>query len=149
MKRPFEFYLLYLFLFFLSINALYGGISLILRPDGSLLGMNPQWLSGTPFHTFIIPGILLVLFLGLVPALALAGMIRKSRKRRFNRLNIFREKYWGWTFSLYTGLMAIIWIVVQQLLTEYFILQPIIAGTGVIIVILTLLPRIQKEFTDR
>ncbi len=64
-----------------------------------------------------------------------------------NAFNIFSDKTWGWTYTLYTGIISVIWIVVQQLLTGYFILQPIIAGTGILIVIFCLMPRVQKYYT--
>ncbi|MBE0655456.1 MAG: hypothetical protein IH594_16765, partial [Bacteroidales bacterium] len=84
MKRPFETYILMFFLFLLSVNALYGGGSMIISPDGSLLGMKQEWLGNSPFHNFLIPGILLLAFLGVFPAIALAGLIRKNESRRLN-----------------------------------------------------------------
>ena len=146
MKRPFETWVLYLFLMLLSANAFYGGINLILAPDGSLLGMNPGWLDKSPFSSFLIPGILLTLFMGIFPLVALFGLLTKRRNSFFNRLNIYPEKLWGWTYSLYCGIITINWIIIQQLLTEYFILQPIIAGVGLLIIIFTLMPRIQKYY---
>jgi hypothetical protein len=83
------------------------------------------------------------LFLGIFPLAALAGLFIQKKVRVLNSINIFKDKRWGWTFSLYTGIISVIWIVVQQMLTGFFILQPIIAGTGILVVILCLLPRIQ------
>ena len=148
MKRPFETYILLFFLFLLSINALYGGGSMIISPDGSLLGMKPEWLGNSPFHNFLIPGILLLAFLGVFPAIALAGLIRKKGSRRLNVLNIYKDKHWSWSFSIYTGIITVIWIVIQQLMAEYFILQTFICLAGILIVILTLMPRVQKFYSQ-
>jgi hypothetical protein len=148
MKRPVEIYLLYLLLVFLSIGALYGGGSMILSPDGSLLQMDGGWIEKTPFSSFLIPGIILFTFLGIFPLVAMAGLFTRKKIRLPGFLNIFPEKYWGWTFSLYTGIICIIWIIVQQILTEYFILQPIISATGLLIVIFSLMPRVQKFYTS-
>ncbi len=38
------------------------------------------------------------------------------------------------------------WIIGQQLLTEYFILQPIIASMGLGIIIFTLMPAVQNRY---
>jgi hypothetical protein len=147
MKRPFEIWILYLLLALLAINAFYGGISLILAPDGSLLGMQPGWLEKSPFSNYLIPGILLIVFMGIFPLFALFGLLTKNQNPLFNLLNIYPEKNWGWTFSIYCGITANIWIIVQQLMAEYFILQTIIAGVGLFIIIFTLMPRVQKYFT--
>jgi hypothetical protein len=83
---------------------------------------------------------------GLFPLVALYGLITKNQTW-FGWLNIYSNKYWGWTFSVYSGIITNIWIIVQQLLAEYFILQTIIAAVGLLIVVLSLMPRVQKYFT--
>ena len=85
--------------------------------------------------------------MGIVPAITLVGLFRKKRSKLFDKLNIYADKYWGWTFSLYTGITCISWIAIQQLLTDYFILQPIICIVGLLILVFTLLPAVQKYFT--
>ena len=145
MKRPFETWILYLLLLLLAINAFYGGISLMLAPDGSLLGMQPGWLDKTPFSSYFIPGLLLLLMNGILPLLALFGLITKNRTW-FGWLNIYRNTYWGWTFSVYSGIITNIWIIVQQLMAEYFILQTIIAAVGLLILVAALLPRVIRYY---
>lgn len=147
MKRPVEIYILAFLLLFLSIGAIYGGGSLIISPDGSLLQMDSEWLDLIPFPNFLIPGILLFVFLGFFPLISLTGLFYRKQNRFFNLLNIYSEKYWGWTFTLYTGIISIIWIVVQQLMAAYFILQSIITAAGLLIVVFILMPRVQKFYS--
>jgi hypothetical protein len=146
MKRPFETWILYLLLVLLAVNAFYGGISLMLAPDGSLLGMQTGWLDKTPFKSYLIPGILLTIFNGIFPMVALYGLITNNRAW-FGWLNIYRNKYWGWTFAAYSGIITNIWIIVQQLMAEYFILQTIIAAVGLLILVAALLPRVMLYYT--
>ena len=146
MKKPFETYFLFVLLMLLAVNAFYGGISLMLAPDGSLLGMQPDWLDKSPFSNYFIPGLLLLLMNGIFPLLALFGLLTKNKNNTLNRLNVYLNIYWGWTFSLYTGIISIVWIIVQQIITAYFILQPIITGVGLLIIIITLMPRVQKYY---
>ncbi|MNK66013.1 hypothetical protein D3C87_853260 [compost metagenome] len=40
-----------------SLSALYGGLNLILQPDGSSLKLAPAWLIDVPFKDFMIPGL--------------------------------------------------------------------------------------------
>lgn len=146
MKRPFEIYILGFLLLFLAAGAIYGGGSLILSPDGSMLQMDSEWLDLIPFPNYLIPGVLLFIFLGIFPLISMTGLFYRKQNRFLNLLNIYPEKYWGWTFTLYSGIISIIWVVVQQMMAEYFILQSIIAGNGIVIVILCLLPRVQKYY---
>lgn len=147
MKRPPERIMLYTLLAFLAVNGLAGGMLMIIQTDGSLLGMEEGFLNGSPFSNYLIPGLLLMLFNGLLPACALIGMLTGRRNRIADRLNIFPEKQWGWTFSLYSGITTMIWIIVQQLVTSFFVLQPIISAFGLFILILTLMPRVQRHAT--
>lgn len=146
-KRPFEVYVLCLLLLFLSAGALYGGGALIIRPDGSLLQMHP-WLSKLPFPDFLIPGIILFVMNGLLPLLVFAGLLFKPSIGFMNRFNIYKDKHWSWTFSLYSGVVTIIWIIVQQFITDFFVLQPTITSVGLLIIVCTLLPRVVKHYTQ-
>ncbi|HPE77389.1 MAG TPA: hypothetical protein PLC80_14955 [Draconibacterium sp.] len=146
MKRPFEIYILGFLILFLSVGAIYGGGSLIVAPNGSLLKMEESWLEKLPFPDFRIPGIILFLFLGIFPLIGLIGLFIRKENRILNSINVYNDKFWGWTYSLYTGIISIVWIISQQLLTAYFILQPLIAGVGLLVVIFALMPRVQKYF---
>lgn len=147
MKRPFEIYILGFLLLFLSAGAIYGGGSLILSPNGLLLQMDSEWLDLIPFPNYLIPGVLLFIFLGIFPLFSIVGLFYRKQNRFLNFLNIYPEKYWGWTFTLYSGIISIIWIVVQQMMAEYFILQSIINAIGLLIVVFSLVPRVQKFYT--
>ena len=147
MKRPFEIYILAFFLLFLSTGAIYGGGSLIISPDGSLLQMDPKWLDLIPFPNYLIPGIILFTLLGIFPLISLFGLFYGKANPLFNRINIYREKHWGWTFALYSGIISIAWIIIQQLMAEYFVLQSVIGINGLLIIILSLLPCVQKYYS--
>ena len=147
MKRPFEIYILSLLLLFLSAGAIYGGGSLIISPDGTLLQMDPKWFDLIPFPDYLVPGIILFTLLGIFPLISLFGLFYGKTNLLFNRVNIYREKHWGWTYTLYSGIVSIIWIIVQQMMAEYFILQSIILATGILIVICCLMPRINRFYT--
>jgi hypothetical protein len=63
---------------FLGLGALFGGGLLILAPDGRLLGMPATLLVGTPFPSFLVPGICLFVFVGIAPLLAAAMTLRRQ-----------------------------------------------------------------------
>jgi hypothetical protein len=49
----------------IGVGAIFGGGLLVLGPDGHLLGMPTSMLAGTPFDSFLIPGVTLFTFVGL------------------------------------------------------------------------------------
>src|ERR1035441_10041746 len=62
---------------FLGIGAVAGGLMLILDPTGQRMGMPISFLDHSPFHSFLIPGIILLVSNGL---LSLAIMIAAIRR---------------------------------------------------------------------
>lgn len=55
---------------FLGLGALFGGGALIFGPDGHLLGMPVRLLAGSPFPSYLVPGIVLFTFVGVAPLVA-------------------------------------------------------------------------------
>ena len=147
-KRPFPLYLLCLLHLLLSVSALAAGYSFITDPDGSGLGINLSYLNRTPFTSFFLPGLILFVFNGLFPLFILIGLFFQPKWKFAGILNIYPEKHWSWTYSLYSGIILISWIAIQITMVEYFILQPACIGIGLIILILTQLPSIQKYFSQ-
>ena len=47
-----------------GVGAVIGGGALAATPSGALLGMPLDLLDGTPFHTYLIPGLILCLVVG-------------------------------------------------------------------------------------
>jgi hypothetical protein len=58
---------------FLGIGALAGGSALIAGPRGEIIPLKVSQLAGSPFDTFMVPGIVLFVVLGLGPMIA-AGL---------------------------------------------------------------------------
>lgn len=130
----------------LGFNGLVGGILLMLRTDGSLLGMQPDLLIDSPFRNYLVPGILLSLFIGVIPLVTFTGLIIKIKWKVVKMLNVYRTMHWAWTFSLYTGIISIFWITVQLIMTQYFWIQPVIIFIGLFIIIITMIPAVMKHY---
>jgi hypothetical protein len=62
---------------FLGLGALFGGGALILGPNGHLLGMPTALLAGSPFPSYLVPGIILFTFVGVAPLVAAAITFRR------------------------------------------------------------------------
>lgn len=97
----------------LGIGAIVGGIILIMDPSGSMVNLPDSLLSHSPFASFLFPGIILLLVLGVMPTIIGISLIRSVHWGLGERLNLYPDRYWAWTFSLYTGFALIIWIMLQ------------------------------------
>ena len=109
-------------LIFNGIGAVYGGGAFILQPDGSLLGMSLEFLKTSPFTSYLIPGIILFLCMGIFSFYVLYKVLRNSPN-----------------YSLYImaeGMLLCGWIAIQILMIKMVIpLHWIMGGTGVLLVI--------------
>lgn len=91
-------------LIFNAISGCFGGAVLILSPDGSLVQMPMEWLDFTPFNSYLIPGIVLLLCNGLLPILVCAKIIGNSGHAH--------------QWLKVQGVMSIGWIVVQIIMIQ-------------------------------
>jgi hypothetical protein len=93
----------------LGLSAVYGGVGLLT----GTIGMPDTWLEGTPFGTWLVPGIALLLLVAL-PMLT-AGVV-ELRARRESEV-----------VSAVAGLLQVGWISVELLfMRRYDPLQPLV-----------------------
>ena len=107
----------------ISIGAIPAGLSMIIEPNGSGVGMSTEVLLTSPFQDFFLPGIFLLIVNGLFNA---AGAF----------LSFTQNKYAG-IFGLMLGIILLLWISIQV----YFIglthfLQPLFFVIGIIEIVL-------------
>lgn len=133
--------------FFLGIGAFGGAIIFFIDPSGELAGMPLSLLDESPFHSYLIPALILFFLLGVLPSVVGFSLMKRWDFQLAERLNIYKEKYWAWTFSLYIGFALIIWITVQVFIIKTLsILHFIFILLGIVIQIVTLLPATQKKY---
>ncbi len=111
---------------FLGIGALFGGSQFILAPDGHLLGLSLKMLAGTPFHSFLVPGLLLVTLVGVAPMLAAVITARRGAIGPLAALAV-GFTLMGWItveMVIFAGLTSLFW-------AFYLVLGTVIAAVGV------------------
>ncbi len=144
-KRPFEVWLLVVLMLFLGIGALISGPMLFGAPDGHLVGWTPEMLEGTPFPNFVIPGIILFLFVGVYQVFVGSSLLRLPAWRWPDAINPYKQYHWAWSASWAMGIILLIWVITETALigiTSF--LQPLVAAWGVAEIVLTLLPRTRQ-----
>ena len=114
---------------FVAVTAFAGGAALMagaLSPDlATVLSPPPEYLEGSPFDSYLVPGLVLALVLGGVHLLAFAGLLRR------HRLALFA--------TAAAGYAAVIWIVVQMTIIPFSLLQAIYVALGLVEIGLVLL----------
>jgi hypothetical protein len=147
--KTFSFYktLLIFLLVFLAAGAFYGGLTLVIRPDGSIIRMPVEMLSGSPFNSFLIPGIILLIMFGVFPIFTIYGLIKKPENKFINHFNFLFDYHFAWTFSVYIGIGQVIWIDIQTLiLNEVGLLHIVYSGLGLLIICIALLPGVRNQY---
>lgn len=137
-KAPLSFYVLLTGVLFQGLSGLAGGFGLIMDPTGSNLSIPIEWLDGSPFDSYFIPGLILFFGLGVFPTCVSYGIW--SRKAR------------AWLSALLVGFMLIIWIAVEILVIGYQPVPPLqlIYGLlGLIIVALLLIPTLRQYMNEK
>jgi hypothetical protein len=100
--------------------ALYGGIGLA---AGNLIGMPDEWLVGTPFTSWLWPGVFLLLVVA-VPMVAAAMLELRGSPRAA-------------VVSVLAGAAQVAWIAVQLLVMQrYHVLQPVMSLAGLAVLLL-------------
>ena len=107
----------------LAVGAYGGAVMMTLvQPDDFL---PPEWRTGTPFRSWVLPGLVLLIANGIVPTIALVGAVRRAP--------------WATLAHVAVGGVLVGWIIVQLLVIGllapafqlgYLVLGLVILGLG-------------------
>jgi hypothetical protein len=140
-------YVLVFVLAFVGLGGMYGSLMMLADPSGARLGMTTDLLTHGPFSDYLFPGIVLLVFNGLLPLVVAYGLLVRPDWPAAERLNVYKNRHWAWTYALYTGFGLCIWINVQLLMINaHSALQPVFGLVGVLILALALLPGVMARF---
>lgn len=130
---------------FLALSAIGGGVVLLISPSGELLGLPLSEFKNIPFHSFLIPGIILLSVLGIIPSLLIVALIKKPESKLAEQINIFKDMHWSWTYSIYIAFTLIGWIHIELIFQQGVVhwLQTFYMFYAVLIIIVALLPQIR------
>ncbi|AUV84392.1 hypothetical protein C2R22_22890 (plasmid) [Salinigranum rubrum] len=118
----------------LGISGVAGGGQFVLAPSGDIIGLSTTLLRGSPFESFLLPGIILFTVLGVYPLVVLYGLYRGSR--------------WAWPAALSVGAALIVWVLVEGAIIGFgkrFQYPHLVQGIA--IVVLALLPSVRASLS--
>lgn len=132
----------------LGIGAVFGGGLLTLAPDGSLLSMPLSLLESSPFQSYLVPGILLLVLIGIYPLLIVAFLISEKPLPVAETFNLYRDTHWAWMHSLYVGFILIIWLTVEMyMLRAIYLVHVFYMFLALTILAVTLLPSVKQHYS--
>ena len=138
---------LIILLFLLGIGAIYGGSFLIISPSGELLGLPISMLEPSPFDSFLIPGIILFIILGLAPCLVIYGLVTKKNNNYAESLNIFSDMHWSWSYSIYISIALIIWIQLQMVfINDVHWSYTLYMFWAIFMIVLAIHPKVRNQY---
>lgn len=104
--------------FIIGIGALIGGFGLITAPDGSNLDFELHWLENSPFSSYFMPGLVLMLIPGV--GNLIAGFFS------------IKGKILGGPLNTALGIFLVLWIIVQMLIIPFHLFQPLYFLLGIL-----------------
>jgi len=147
MKKSLSSYFLFFLVLLQAISAIPAGLSLIFDPSGKSIGLPIEMLEPSPFRNFFIPGVFLFVVLGIFPIITFYGLLRKNKSKLAEKINLYKEYHWSWTFSYYLGLLLILWINMQLFfIRDFGMLHFIYSMLGVLIILITHLPNTKRDY---
>jgi uncharacterized BrkB/YihY/UPF0761 family membrane protein len=130
-RRPALTWVLFGLLVLQALGGIAGGGALAIRPNGGLLKMPLSYIKGSPFNDYRIPGVILLLVLGVFPLVAAIGLLQRRR--------------WAWFGAFAVGCGLIIFELVEYDVIGYNVQQPIWGSVGGLIALVSLAPSVQRE----
>jgi hypothetical protein len=129
--RPRSAWVLFALLVVQAASGIGGGAALVAGPRGEVTGLRLSDLEGSPFDSFLIPGVVLLLVLGVLPLVAAVGLLQR--------------RPWAWWLAGVVGCGLAIWIAVQMTVIDFSWLQVAYAGMAAAIVLACLQPSLRRH----
>ncbi len=145
-RRPIAVTTLIVLLLLLGFGAAVSAAALIVAPDGHLIQLPMSLLANAPFSDFLIPGILLFVFIGVYPLVVAYSIWRRPSWRWPATINPFRSFHWSWAASLAAGVALLVWITVQIQWVEIGFLHVLYLVWAGAILVIGLLPATRRHF---
>jgi hypothetical protein len=130
-RRPALSWVLFGLLVVQALGGIAGGAALAVRPNGDLLKMPLSYIEDSPFHDYRIPGLLLLLVLGVFPLAVAIGLLQR--------------RPWAWFGAFAVGCGLIIFELVEYGVIGYNVQQPVWGSIGALIALVSLAPSVQRD----
>lgn len=140
--------ILSLSLLLLGVGGIYGGVVFLADPSGGLMGMSLSYLDGLPIHDYLLPGLWLLVVMGIGPLVILYGLWARPAWHWTSVIERRSHAHWSWA----AGVVLSIILLVQlgaELLLGMFAPPTILTGLlGLIILVCLLVPAVRSRYAQ-
>ncbi len=144
-RRPWPVRILIGLLVFQGVGAVGGGAVMMADPSGRAMGWDTGLLENAPFASFLWPGVILGLGLGMGSLVIAFGVLRRPQWRLLAFVERWTGQHWSWAGSIGLGIGLVAWIVVQLSVMEFrSFLQPFMFAVGAALVGVPLLAAVRR-----
>jgi len=113
-------------LFFLGLSSLPAALFMIVDPSGMRMGLPPEMLDQTPFHNFLVPGILLGFFNGILGLLFAIQVIKR------HRLQAWMVMFQGGVLMTWLTAEVIMGLYYPPLTLPYYLVATLLLSCGLL-----------------
>ena len=113
-------------LFFLGLSALPAALFMIVDPSGMRMGLPLEMLDQTPFHNFLVPGILLGFFNGIL------GLIFAIQVIKRHRLQAWMVMFQGGVLMTWLTAEVIMGLYYPVLTLPYYLVATLLLSCGLL-----------------
>jgi hypothetical protein len=131
---------------FQAISGLFGGAALVADPSGGVLGLPLSALRRGPFLDFLVPGAILLLVFGVLPAFVAVGLWRRPRWGALAPLERPFGEHWSWVGAGVVGVGLVVWLAVELWAVGPSSLLVLYALVAVAILVLALMPSVRRFY---
>ncbi|WP_195760646.1 hypothetical protein [Agromyces kandeliae] len=107
---------------FVGITSVFGGAALVLGGvidfGGTVIAIPPEYLEGSPFSSFLVPGLVLAIVVGGTHVVAFVMLSRRMR--------------WAMIACAVAGFGMVVWVFVQMVFIPFSPLQAVYFGLGLV-----------------
>jgi len=129
-----------------AVSGIAGGAVLVIDPSGGILGMPVSVLRYGPFEDFLIPGWILLLVLGVLPAVAAAALWARPRFGAAAPLERIFGEHWSWIAAGVVGVGLLLWLAVELWMVGPSSLLVAYAALAAAILVTAMLPGTRRSY---
>lgn len=151
-RRPLSVIVLLAGLVILGLAGIGGGVGFLLDPTGGIWQVSTGMLSGLPVHNFILPGLFLLIVMGIVPLFIAYGLWRRPVWRRTRLLRRWAPRPASvWTGAVAISIILLMWLGLEFVLFGDVAIIPIYIAMlilGIVMLGLTFVPSTRQYLLE-
>ena len=148
MRRPFMLWPLIFALLFLALGGFSGGIPMLADPANAGYLQFGHLLPQLPVSDFILPGLFLLLAMGLLPLLLIYALIARPTWHWVAGLFSWSKHYWAWTATLFLVAIIAVWLAYEGWIVGWWPITYATAVAGFLLLLFAMMPSVRTFYTN-